>query len=109
MTRLFRRIGLEALLWAAPLGAALALLALFVAAPLLSAGPGVLSPGDPRVWTVMWSALGLVAAGCALGFVATAAWLAGAWRRTHRLTGLEWFRTVVNLLCVAAFLWLWLG
>lgn len=102
-------MGLQAVLWAAPLGVLLALGALFAASPFFTPGPGTPSAGDERAWTAIWGALGFVGAGCLVGLVATTAWLARAWRHTHRPTRLEWFRSVVNLVFVAAFLWLWLG
>ena len=109
MTRRVRRLGLQAVLWAAPLGAVMALFALVAGTPFFLSGPGVPSAGDPRGWTVIWGALGLVAGGCAIGLVATTTWLARSWRRTHRPTLLEWFRSAVNLVCAGLFLWLWLG
>lgn len=108
MTRSMRRLGLQAALWAAPLGVALAMMALASSAPNFAPGPGV-SAGDPRAWDAIWGALGLVGAGCATGLVATVTWLARAWQHTRRPTGLEWFRSAINLLFVVAFLWLWLG
>lgn len=107
MPRQARRIALQALLWAAPLGAGLALVALLVAAPYFRSGPDVPSAGDERAWGAMWGALVLVAGGSVLGLVATAAWLARAWRRRHRPTPLEWLRCAANLLVAAAFLWVW--
>ena len=109
MSRITRRLGVQALLWAAPLGTILALSALFAASPFFAPGRGVPSAGDGRAWTAIWGAVGIVGGGCLVGLVATTAWLARAWRHTHRPTRLEWFRTAVNLFFVAAFLWLWLG
>lgn len=109
MTRRVRRFGLQVVLWAAPLGAVMALVALAAGTPFLGSGPGVPTAGDTRGWTVIWGSLGLVVAGCAIGLVATTAWLARSWRHTHRPTRLEWFRSAINLACVALFLWLWLG
>jgi hypothetical protein len=107
MSRWARRIGLQALLWAAPLGVGLALVALLLAAPYFRSGPDVPSAGDARAWGAMWGALVFVAAGSVVGLVATSAWLARAWRRRHRPSRLEWVRSAANLLVAAAFLWVW--
>jgi hypothetical protein len=103
-----RRLALQALLWAAPLGALLALVTLLAAAPYFRAGPDAPTAGDERAWGAMWTALVLVATGSVVGLVATAAWLARAWRRRHRPTPLEWGRCVANVVLAAAFLWVWL-
>ena len=55
----------------------------------------------------MWGALGLVGLGCAVGFVASLAWLAIAMRGRRRPSGLEWFRTVTGLVLGAAFTLMW--
>jgi len=102
-----RRIGLQALLWAAPLGAGLALVTLLAAAPYFRSGPDVPSAGDERAWGAMWGALVLVAAGSVVGLVATAAWLARSWRRRHRPTQLEWVRSAANITIATVFLWMW--
>ena len=107
MSRLARRIGLQGLLWAAPLGAGLALAVLIASIPWFRHGPDVPTAGDTRAWTAMWGAAALLGAGSAIGSAATLVWLARAWRRAHRPSGLEWFRTALNLALGAACLWLW--
>lgn len=97
------------MLWAGPIGVALALAALLAGAPFFRHGPGVPTAGDERAWMAMWAALAFVGVGCAIGLVANAAWLAHAWRRAHRPTGREWVRTVMNLTLGGLFLWLWFG
>jgi hypothetical protein len=109
VSRLTRRLGVQALLWAAPLGVMLALSTLFAASPFFAQGRGTPSAGDERAWNAIWGAFGFVGAGCLVGLVATTAWLARSWSRAHRPSGWEWFRSAVNLLFAAAFLWLWLG
>ena len=109
MSRRARRIGLQLLLWAAPLSAGLALVMLVTNAPYFRHGPGVPTAGDERAWNAMWGAFGLLAVGSVVGSVSAVVWLARAWRRARRPTGLEWFRCAVNLVFGGAFLWLWLG
>ncbi len=102
-----RRFAGPLLLWAAPLGVGLALILLLASAPLFRAGPETPSAGDSQAWGAMWAALALVATGCAAGGVATLAWLFRAWRRRHRPSAVEWFRTVLNLVLVLGFCWIW--
>lgn len=103
-----RRVATWALLWAAPLGVALALVLLLVNAPYFRSGPGVPTAGDERAWGSMWGALGLVGLGCTVGGVANFVWLARAWRRRYRPGVLEWVRAGVNLALAIGFFWLWL-
>jgi len=106
MTRV-RRAGIQVLLWAAPLGVGLALLVLFSQARWFRAGPDVPTAGDERAWNAMWTAFALAGLGCAVGSVAALAWLARAWRRGIRPTGLEWFRSGLNLLLALGACWMW--
>ena len=102
-----RNTGAQLLLWAAPLGVALAAALLFSQARWFRAGPDVPSAGDGRAWAAMWGAIALLAVGCAVGGVAAVVWLIGAWRRGHRPSALEWFRTGLNLLLALGGCWLW--
>ncbi len=106
---LARRVATQALLWAAPLGASLALVLLLSNAPYFRSGPDVPSAGDERAWGALWGAAALVGAGCALGAVTTLVWLVRAWRVRHRPSAVEWFRTVLNLVLALGFCWMWFG
>jgi hypothetical protein len=97
------------LLWAGPIGVVLAGAVLIASTPFFRHGPGVPTAGDGRAWLAIWSALGLVAAGCGIGLIANAAWLAVSWRRAYRPTGREWFRTLLNVIPAAVALWFWFG
>ena len=101
------RLVIVALLWAGPIGIALAAAVLIASASFFRHGPGTPSAGDERAWNAIWTALALVGAGCAVGLIANSAWLAYAWHRTHRPTRLQWFRATLNLLLGAGLLWLW--
>ncbi len=103
----WRRIGIQALLWAGPLGTGLALAVLLAAAPYFRAGPDVPTAGDERAWGAMWLALVLVAAGSQVGLVATLVWLADVWQRRRRPGVLEWVRAAANVLIAVGFLWMW--
>ena len=102
-----RRIGAQLLLWAAPLGVGLALLLLLSQASEFRAGPDTPSAGDERAWNAMWGALVLVALGCLVGAVASLAWLLDAWRRQHRPSAVEWFRTGLSLAMAIGACWIW--
>lgn len=99
----------QALLWAGPLGIALATLTLLASAPYFRSGPGVPTAGDERAWNAIWAAFGLTGAGCAVGFVASVAWIANAVRVRRRPSRLELFRTATGLLLGLAFGFVWFG
>lgn len=103
------RGAIAALLWAGPIGIALALALLLAGTPFFRTGPGVPSAGDARAWTVLWGALALAGGGCCVGLAANAAWLVRTLRRAHRPTGREWLRTALNATLGVAFLWIWFG
>ena len=97
----------QAMLWAGPLGIALATLTLLASAPYFRSGPGVPTAGDERAWNAIWAAVGLTGAGCAVGFVASVAWIANAVRARRRPSRLELFRTATGLLLGVAFGFVW--
>ncbi len=103
-----RQVGVQLLLWAAPLGVGLAIVLLLSQARWFQAGPDVPSAGDARAWGAMWGAFALLAIGCVVGGVATLAWLVSAWRRQHRPSAMEWVRSGLNLLLALGGCWLWL-
>jgi Na+/H+ antiporter NhaD/arsenite permease-like protein len=104
-----RRIATQAVLWAGPIGVALATLALLVSAPYFRSGPGVPTAGDERAWNAVWIALGILGLGGSVGFVANAAWLVIAARARRRPTRLEWLRTASGLALGVALGFLWFG
>jgi hypothetical protein len=99
----------QALLWAGPLGVALATLVLVLSAPYFRSGSGVPTAGDVRAWNSIWAAVGLTGAGCAVGFVTSVAWIANAVRARRRPSRLELFRTATGLLLGVAFGFVWFG
>jgi Na+/H+ antiporter NhaD/arsenite permease-like protein len=92
------RVARAALLWAAPLGIALAIASLLAGAPFFGSGPGVPSAGDSRAWLSIWIALGFVGAGSAIGALANLVWLAAKLRERRRASRREWLRFGVTLL-----------
>ncbi|HEY3215375.1 MAG TPA: hypothetical protein VGK93_02675 [Candidatus Eisenbacteria bacterium] len=49
----------------------------------------------------------VVVLGCGVALVASAAWLAFAWRSRHRASALDWFRTGASILLGIALAMLW--
>lgn len=98
-----------ALLWAAPLSLCIAAGVLIASAPHFQQGPDTPSAGDTRAWNAIWAAVVLVGVGCLVGFLANAAWLVRALRRSRRPTALEWLRVLLHLLLGAGLAWWWFG
>jgi uncharacterized membrane protein len=102
-----RRAATGTLLWAGPLGLALAALLLLVSEPFFRPGPGVPTAGDGRAWNAIWAAFGFLALGCVVGIVANLAWLTRAFLARRRPTTIEWTRTLLGVTLGVAFAALW--
>ena len=102
-----RRLLMQLLLWAAPLGVGLATALLLSQGRWFTPGPDTPAAGDPRAWNAIWGAVLLVGGGCAVGGTSALTWLVVAWRRGHRPSALEGFRTGLNLLLALGSCWIW--
>ena len=105
-TRIVRAVT-TGLLWAAPIGAVLAVAVLVASGPYFRHGPDTPSAGDVRAWNAIWGAAALIASGCTLGLLANLAWLLRAWREARRPRPFEWSRVILHLVCGAGFAWFW--
>ena len=103
------RVAVTSVLWAAPLGIALAIAVLVASAPYFRPGPDTPTAGDARAWNAIWAALAVFAVGGVVGLVANLAWLIHAWRRAHRPRPAEWARVIFHIACGVGFAWLWFG